>query len=255
MAVLAVALVAVLGLATTVAMAATHRPASLRPAADKRTTAPKATVSSAKASARPTSARTTAASAPTVSPGPASVSTVSPAAGTGPSPEPPLIIETVTGTPTTVPSPQSSPSSTASLSAAEQQLANMLNSSILDDCTARPTEESGNVIAAVNCSYTTTGPTLRPLAETLAAGSAESWFQDNTSGFTNSNNCAAGEYVGTWTHDGSVIGQLGCTIESNGLLRIVWLVGNDVGLIAEGSDDQALYSWWKSNACLVPSAC
>jgi hypothetical protein len=96
---------------------------------------------------------------------------------------------------------------------------------------------------------------LRPLAEMLSAGSAETWFQDNTSGFATGGGCPDGEYVGVWNHDSTEAGQLGCTIEASGLLRIVWVIGNDVGLIAEGSNAQTLWSWWQSNACLVRSAC
>jgi serine/threonine protein kinase, bacterial len=263
MAVLAVAVAAVLGLVTTVAMAATHRPDSLRPAADGPTTPARVTASSAGARVRPTGERKKPASIATVSPGPTSVSNAFPSAGTGSPPQPKVIIETVTGSAATTPSggspspaaPQSPASSSPSLSTAEQQLAAMLNPGVLDNCTGRPDEESGDILAAVNCSYVTSGPTLRPLAETLAAGTAETWFQDNTSGFTNNNDCPGGQYVGTWSHLGSVAGQLGCTIESNGLLRIVWVVGNEVGVIAEGSSPQALWTWWKNSACLVKSVC
>ena len=261
MAVLAVALVAALGLVTTVAMAATHRPSTLRPASDGRTTTPKAIASSAKpsASVRPTDTPTQAVAA-TVTPGPGSVPMTGLAGGTNPSPVPSAVTKTVTGsaagqspTPSS-PSPSRSPSATASLSTAEQQLVNMLNANQLDRCTARPDEESGDVLAAVNCSATTSGPTLRPLAELLTAGSGETWFQNNTRGFTNSNNCVAGELVGTW-HNSVASGPIGCTIWSNGTLRIVWVVGGDVALIAEGSDYQAMYNWWRSNACPVPSVC
>ena len=270
-AVLAVALAAVLGLVTTVAMAATHhRSASLRPAADGRTSTPEVTVSSAKPSASvpATGTRSTAASGSTVSAGGASGSTVSLGGASGSTTSlggstglstPKVIIETVGGSSKTVPQSPSPATSTATsaarLTAAEQQLAGSLNSGFFDDCTGRPDLVSVNALVAINCSSTTTGPTLRPLAETLASGHAETWFQNNTSGFTNSNDCAGGSYVGTWSHDGSVAGQLGCGVEANGLLRIVWVVDNQVGLIAEGSDHQALYNWWKSSACAVTAAC
>ena len=267
-AVLAVALAAVLGLVTTVAMAATHhRPASLRPAADGRTSTPEVTVSSAKpsASVRPTGIRSTTApgstiaagggTVTTVAPRGVSVSTAAPGGGTGHTPT--VIIETVGGsTKTVTQSPTTNTTtSAATLTAAEQQLANSLNSRIFDACTSSADELSVNTLAAINCSATT-GPPSRPLAETLAPGHAETWFQNNTSGYTNSNNCVGGSYVGTWSHDGSVAGQLGCGLGADGVLRIVWIVDdNQVGIIAQNSDHQALYNWWKSNACAVTAAC
>jgi hypothetical protein len=259
-AVLAVALAAVLGPVATVAMAATHRPATLRPAAGGRATTPTAIASSASpsASVRPTGTPTQTASAATVAPGPGLVPATVAAGGTNPSPVPSVVTKTVTGQaaaqPPTPSSPSPSPSPTASLSITEQQLVNMLNANQLDRCTARPDEEGGDVLAAVNCSATTSGPTLRPLAELLTAGSGQTWFQDNTHGFTNRNNCVAGEYVGTW-HNSYTSGPLGCTIWSNGTLRIVWVVGGEVALIAEGSDYQAMYSWWRSNSCPALSVC
>jgi hypothetical protein len=267
-AVLAVALAAVLGLVTTVAMAATHhRSASLRPAADGRTSTPEVTVSSAKPSASvpPTGTRSTTASGSTVAagggsvttvaPGGVSVSTAAPGGGTGHTPT--VIIETVGGsTKTVTQSPTTNTTtSAATLTAAEQQLANSLNSRIFDACTSSADELSVNTLAAINSSATI-GPPSRPLAETLAPGHAETWFQNNTSGYSNSSNCVGGSYVGTWSHDGSVAGQLGCGLEANGALRIVWMVDDDqVGLIAGSSDHQALYNWWKSNACAIPAAC
>ena len=274
-AVLAVALVAVLGLVTTVAMAAAHRTSSLRPEADKRPTALNGGTSPAagSASARPTGDRSASGSTvsaggvpgstgtgsgpsgstgsgggpsgSTASGGRSSVSTASQGGGTGTS-----------GTGKTGSGPsQSSTTSTATLSAAEQQLANRLNSRIFDDCTSSADELSVNTLAAINCTAITE-PTSRPLAETLAPGHAETWFQNNTRGYTNSSNCADGSHVGTWSHDGSVAGQLGCGLEANGMLRIVWIVDdNQVGIIAVSSDHQALYNWWESNACAVPAAC
>ena len=261
--VLAAAVVVILGLATTVALAATHhRPTSLHPAADGRTRSPAATASSARATA---SGGKMPGSSSRVSPGAASMATVFPSVGTGHSQQRTFAPVAQTGGPaaplpatspgSTSPSPSPSQSSTSTLSAGEQQLVNLLNASILDACTGRPDEETGVITAAVNCTNTTSGPTLLPLAEMLSAGSGGTWFQDNTSGFTTGGSCPDGDYVGTWTHDNSQAGQLGCTIEANGLLRIVWVIGGDVGMIAEGSNAQTLWSWWQGNACLVPSAC
>jgi serine/threonine protein kinase, bacterial len=263
-AVLAVAVAAVLGLVTTVAMAGTHHgSATLRPAADGRTATPRVTASSAEPSA---SAQTTggpsAASVSTAGAGAASGPLVAPADGTGQT-TPPVVIETAGGSSTSNPQPAvtvtstvtSTATSTASLNAAEQQLMNSLNSRIFDDCTSSANELSVNTLAAINCTATT-GPPSRPLAETLAPGHAETWFQNNTRGYTNSNDCAGGSYLGTWSHDGSVAGQLGCGLGANGVLRIVWTIDdNQIGIIAQGSDGQALHTWWTLNACAVPAAC
>ncbi len=263
-AVLAVALAAVLGLATTVAMAGTHHgSATLRPAADGRTATPDVTVPSAEPSASvQTTGGRSAASASTVGPGGVSGSTVAPAGGAGHT-TPPVIIETAGGSSKSGPQPTvtvtntvtSTATSTPSLSAAEQQLANSLNSRIFDDCTSSAHELSVNTLAAINCSAIT-GPPSRPLAETLAPGHAGTWFQNNTKGYANSNDCGGGSYVGIWLHNGSVAGQLGCGLGANGVLRIVWTIDNNqVGLIAQSSDHQGLYDWWRSNACAVPAAC
>jgi len=265
---LAVAVVAVLGLVTTVAMAATHhRSESLRPAADGRTAAPEVTVSSASPSASVTggpsaaSVTTTAAggaAGAVAGPGTGSGSTVAPTGGTV-NTAPTVIIETAGGSSQAAqqsPSPSASTArSTSSLSAAEQQLANSLNSGIFDDCVSAADQLSVNTLAAINCT-SMTGPPSRPLIETLAPGHAETWFHNNTNGDENTDDCAGGSYLGTWSHDGSVAGQLGCGVGTNGTLRIVWTIDDDqIGIIAAGLDYQALHDWWTSNACAVPAAC
>jgi serine/threonine protein kinase len=256
MAALVVAVVAVIALGTTVALAATHRPVSQRPTASGRTSAPQETVSSA--SIQPTRGRKALAPDPSptpdLSPSPASVSNVLPPLGTQPTPRVSVVTKTVAGPPPSSASPSPSSSPTATLSAAEQQLVNMLNPSILDNCTSRPQSEGNLVLAAVNCSPVSSGPTLRPLAETLTAGSATTWFQNNTNGFTGGGTCADGDFVGYWTHDGITDGRIGCG-SYNGLYRIVWVVDGDVGLIADGSNSQTLHTWWLDSACQVVNAC
>ena len=270
-ALLAVAVAAVIGLVTTVAMAATHHPpTSLRPAAG-RTSAPGVTVSSAgpSALARTTACRS-AASASTAAdagggsvsnqaPGEGSLPTVAPGGGTRQT-TPPTAIQAAGGSsqggpqPTATVTTTATATATASLSAAEQQLADRLNASILHDCASAASELSVNTLAAINC-YAITGPASRPLIETLAPGHAETWFQNNTGGYSGSN-CAAGSYLGNWSHDGTVEGQIGCGVTSSGLLRIVWTIDdNQVGLIAENSNYQALDDWWRSNACALSNVC
>jgi hypothetical protein len=263
-AVLAIALVAVIGLATTAAMAVTHRPGSLPAAAGKQTIEPKANVSSVTASAGPTGVKATAAALPSAVSGAAGAAAAPASAAVGTGPTTPAVIETVGGssqagpqsTVTSTVTATPTATSTASLNAAEQQLADSLNSGIFDNCTSRADVLSVNTLAAINCSTTTVGPNLRPLAETLAPGHAETWFQNNTAGYTSSSNCASGSFVGYWTHPGSAGGRVGCGVAANGMLRIVWIIDdNQVGIIAEGSNFQAMDNWWKSNACAVPAAC
>jgi hypothetical protein len=271
-ALLAVAVAAVIGLVTTVALAATHHPpTSLRPAAG-RTSAPEVTVSSGRPSAlaRTTAGRSAAAAASTAAAadgGAGSVSNQAPGAGSRPGggtgqTTPPAAIQAAGGSSKGGPQPAvtttvtttATATATASLSAAEQQLADSLNSGILDDCTSAASELSVNTLAAINC-YAITGPASRPLIETLAPGHAETWFQNNTRGYTG-DNCADGGYLGNWSHDGTDEGQLACGVTSSGLLRIVWTIDdNQVGLIAENSNYQGLDDWWRSNACALSGAC
>ena len=115
---------------------------------------------------------------------------------------------------------------------------------------ALPDLATGVAVAALNCS---SGTVLaeRPAIFSFASGDAQTWFKDWTSTFKSSDNCTGGAYVGTWSHGGAVAGQLGCGTVSGGLLRLVWVVGNQVGFIAEGSDATAVYAWWKTVACGV----
>ncbi len=251
--------VVIAGAATAIALASTSKPAVLRPAAARQVAASSAApvVTVRPATVRPRTAPsvvvvTQSAHAAVASTHPTDAQSavfppVAPSTGAMSSPPP------------TSPQPSAtsaSPTPAASLTDAEQQLAGLLNANIIGQCTARADLEGGIVLAAVNCIPVHVGPTRHPLAELIAAGDAGTWFARNTSGFTNnSHDCAAGQYLGNWSHKGVVDGQLGCTLESNGLLRIVWVVDNQVGLIAEGSDAQTLWSWWQSNACEVPAAC
>jgi hypothetical protein len=267
-ALLAVAVAAVIGLVTTVAMAATHHPpTSLRTAAGQ-TSAPEVTVSSGSPSAvARTTASRPAASASTAADGgggpvsnqAGSLPGVTPEGGTGHT-SPPAAIQAAGGSskggpqPTVTATVTTTATATASLSAAEQQLADRLNPGILDDCASAASELSVNTLAAINC-YAITGPSSRPLIEALAPGHAETWFQNNTGGYAGSN-CAAGSYLGNWSHDGTVEGQIGCGVTSTGLLRIVWTIDdNQFGLIAENSNYQGLDDWWRSNACALSDVC
>ena len=238
------------GLVATVVQVASHRLPATHPAA------------ASAAATRRTATAKPAAKAPSPSPTPSATTTppatATPSAtATPPSSETPTAVPAVAGPAASAP-PSAPPPSTAptagQLSSAEQQLENMLNGTVLSYCASAPAEEGGAVTAAVNCDYLNSGPTKHPLAESLVAGSAQTWFNNLTGGFVNGDDCAAGRYVGVWYHDGTVRGPLGCSFV-NGLLRIVWVVDGQVGVIAEGTSATALFTWFTDYGCLVPAAC
>jgi hypothetical protein len=138
------------------------------------------------------------------------------------------------------------PGPASSLTEGELQLADQLNSNDLTNCVGRPGLETDGVVAAVNCQSVQPGPTESPLVVQFSdAGAAQAWFQDNTSGFVNDNDCAGGHELGTWDHDGFLAGPWGCADVSGGDWEMIWVADNSlVGIVADGSDGSALYSWW-----------
>ena len=145
------------------------------------------------------------------------------------------------------PPPATSPAPpAASLTAGELQLTGHLNADDLTNCVGRQDQETGTVIAAINCQSVQSGPTENPLVVQFPnAAAAQTWFASNTVGFVNGNDCAGGHELGSWDHDGLFAGPWGCTYVSSGGLRIVWVDDASlVGFIADGSDGPALYSWW-----------
>jgi serine/threonine-protein kinase len=260
MAVLAVGVAVVIAAATTVALAATRSPAPTRPTAIRQVAAAVTVKPSAKP--RPTKSR----SVPT--PVPATGQVVIPAtqvppershpasvasSALAPPPSPAGSSTAMTSPPPTSPTP--TPTPTVTYDAAEQTLVNSLVSNVFDNCMGRPDLETGIVVAALNCSSLSSGPSLIPLIEVIASGDEQTWFADNTSGFTNTDStCTVGTYVGTWQHNGTTQGLMACGLQSNGDLEIVWVVNDDVGFIAEGPDSD-MYSWWQGIACQALNSC
>jgi hypothetical protein len=146
--------------------------------------------------------------------------------------------------------PATTPPPVSSLSPAEQQLVDNLDANDLDNCTSRPAEEGGDIVAAVNCDTVQTGPSLRPLVVQFSdLDAAEEWFDSNTTDFVNQNDCAAGYRLGTWTHDYAVSGLLGCAYRSGTDFRMVWILDNSlIGVIADGTNGQVMYDWWTHSA-------
>lgn len=164
-------------------------------------------------------------------------------------PDPPSVPRTLApptapATPPTAPATPP-PGTAPSLTLGELQLADRLNSNDLTNCVGLPDLETGGVVAAVNCQSVQFGPTKRPLVVQFAdVGSAQTWFQNSTSGFANNNDCAGGQELGTWDHDGFLAGPWGCGYV-NGNLHMVWVADTSlIGVVADGSNGPALYSWW-----------
>jgi hypothetical protein len=159
---------------------------------------------------------------------------------------PPSAAPTVTPQAAPATTPPAAPS--ASLTAAEQQLAGRLSSSDLTDCVGRPDQEINGIVAAVNCQSAQFGPTKSPLVVQFAdAAAAQSWFQGNTTGFVDDDDCADGRQLGTWNHTGFFEGPWGCGYLGNGDFRIISVANTPlVGLIADGSNGSIMYSWWKN---------
>jgi hypothetical protein len=149
----------------------------------------------------------------------------------------------------------SQPGQPISLTGGEQQLVDLLNSNDLINCTGRPDLESTSIVAAVNCQAVNIGPTKRPLVVQFANfDSAQAWFDNNTVGFVDDDNCAGGYKLGTWTHDDVVSGMLGCAYTGDGDFRTVWIFNNAlIGVIADGSNGPAMNIWWTESAYLINS--
>jgi hypothetical protein len=158
---------------------------------------------------------------------------------------PPTTPATLNPHPVVSTSPRTPPVGSATYSPAEQQLASLLDPGDLTNCVARPSAEVNGVIAALNCHTVATGPTLQPLVVQFAnANAAESWFNGLTSGFVDQDNCAAGYKLGSFSHAGTVAGQLGCAY-TNGHFRMVWIIDSAlVGVVADGSTGLEMTQWW-----------
>jgi hypothetical protein len=156
--------------------------------------------------------------------------------------------------PATLP-PPTPPPAAPSLTAGESQLIARLNGGSLTNCVGRPDQETGGVVAAVNCQNIQSGPTKNPLIVQLATlGSAQAWFQDSTAGYVNHNDCAGGHELGQWNHDGVPEGPWGCAFV-RGDLEMVWVSDASlIGVIADGSDGPALYAWWTRSGNVFPAA-
>ncbi len=169
---------------------------------------------------------------------------------------PPTAPVTPPTTPVTPPTAPVTPGPATSLTPGELQLADELTPTDLTNCSGRPDLETGGVVAAVNCQSVQSGPTERPLVVQFAdAAAALTWFQDNTAGFVNQDDCADGFELGTWNHDGLLEGPWGCHYASGSDFRMVWVADTSlIGVIADGSDGATMYSWWANWGYVQSSA-
>jgi hypothetical protein len=86
--------------------------------------------------------------------------------------------------------------------------------------------------------------------------SAQSWLSSNTSGIVENNDCAAGQNLGEWTYQNSNAGTLGCMYVSSSDFRMIWVISSaDVGVIADGTSEPALLSWWNQDGCVLDDGC
>jgi hypothetical protein len=149
--------------------------------------------------------------------------------------------------------PATPPAPVSSLTPGEQQMVDQLNPNDLNNCTGRPALEGGGVLAAVNCDSGQPGPSLRPLVVRFSdLYAAEEWFAKYTTGFVDHDDCPDGYRLGTWTHNYVVSGLLGCAYETSTDFRMVWILDNVlIGVIADGTNGQAMYDWWTGSAYVI----
>ena len=166
--------------------------------------------------------------------------------------------------PTTLSSPTMSASPTIPVTESDQTLINHLDAKYFNtsDCQDRSDQQSNvDALAAINCpAYEENGnvPVGNPLVVQFANGSAlMQWFNANTSGFPQSNGCDRNGYIGMWHTSSGTQGQLGCAEIKNGTdFRMVWtLTSANIGVIADGSSDNALWSWWTSASSVTGCTC
>lgn len=82
--------------------------------------------------------------------------------------------------------------------------------------------------------------------------SAQAWFSNNTAGYFDRGDCAAGYKLGTWSYKYVVAGPLGCTYTEGGSFRMVWVIDNAlIGVIVDGSYGSTMYAWWANSAYVV----
>ena len=169
------------------------------------------------------------------------------------------------GVPAGVASPTSAPvapsPTAAQLTAAEQSLVGRLRSTVLVGCVPSTANETGQVVAAVNCRTALPGPTKQPLVMQFSSLDAtNAWMARYAGGiaFGSVGSCANGPYNNQWTSPATGnarVGQLVCNPASTGGFQLAWSFDTaSVVVLADGTDGPSLYQWWTGNAYLITSS-
>ena len=169
------------------------------------------------------------------------------------------------GVPAGAATPSSSPvppsPAAAVLTAAEQSLVGRVKSAVLFGCVPAKKDESGDVVAAVNCRSAQAGPTKLPLVMQFASLDAmNAWMVRYAGGtaFGSGGSCASGPYNNQWTSPATGnarSGQLVCKPVAAGDFAMAWSFDSaGVVVLAEAGDGPTLYQWWTGNAYLIASS-
>ncbi|MFC6085937.1 hypothetical protein [Sphaerisporangium aureirubrum] len=136
--------------------------------------------------------------------------------------------------------------------AAQQTLVGKLKTSVLTDCDPTPKEENDNVVAAVNCDATRTGPTKRPLVmQFVSVEALKSWLATRSEGLP-STGCSTGDSARSWNNEGTRKGTLVCKPGSDDNYLTIWTFdAAAVAVIAEAGDRDTIRDWWAKNANLL----
>jgi serine/threonine protein kinase len=160
----------------------------------------------------------------------------------------PTTTDPTTDPPTTTPQPANDPGPTF----AESDLLGRIRPWILRNCQVGRSSETGGIVAAVFCQPAQVGPTVNVGVFEFANSNAVQQAVSHAEGQTfNGNDCAAGQFTGTWSYAGNPLGQSVCVIV-NGDLHIEWSFSNPPMLVAaEGTPGPGLVTWWQNNANCV----
>jgi serine/threonine protein kinase len=205
-------------------------------------------ISSLSSSSSPNSDGTTAfepTSTETTEPEPTSDPTIAASTTTAPTTDPTTDVTTTTAQPTDDP--------TSGLTYAENDLLSRVRPWVLEGCQVGRSAETGGIVAAAFCQPTQSGPSANvgvfEFADSNAVQQALSHADAQT---INTDDCASGQFIGTWNYNGYALGQMVCLMV-NGYLHIEWSFSDPPVLVAaEGSaGPSGLVSWWRNNANCV----
>ncbi|MEO3808290.1 hypothetical protein ABGB17_04740 [Sphaerisporangium sp. B11E5] len=158
-------------------------------------------------------------------------------------------------TPAPSPSPSLTPAPSPSgtgFTDQERALVAMLSTNVMIDCDPARDEETGDIVAAVNCTAARTGPSKRPLVMKFATKEAmQEWLSSRSRGLPD-RGCGTGDSTGDWQHDKVDIGILTCKPGNDDNYLAMWtFTDHNIGVIAEAANRKTIWNWWTKNAYLV----